>query len=145
VEDEWIMNEEKQRILQLLETQKITVAEAMGLLDALDEPALQPKLTGAAAGKKFLRIRVSGEKTKKVNVNIPLGLVKVASKFAVFGMGFIPEEARKELERKGIDLAQLNLEEVVGLISQGLVDEKLVDIDIDDPEEGQMRVEIYVD
>jgi hypothetical protein len=139
------MNEEKQRILQMLEAQKITAAEAMGLLDALDEPALQPKLTGAAAGKKFLRIRVSGEKTKKVNVNIPLGLVKAASKFAGLGMGFIPEEARKEMERKGIDLSQLNVEELLNLVSQGLVDEKLVDIDVDDPAEGQMKVEIYVD
>jgi hypothetical protein len=139
------MNEEKQRILQLLEAQKITAAEAMGLLDALDEPALLPKSTGAAAGKKFLRIRVSGEKTRKVNVNIPLGLVKAASKFASFGMGFIPEEARKELERKGIDLSQLNVEELLNLVSQGLVDEKLVDIDVDDPTEGQMKVEIYVD
>jgi hypothetical protein len=139
------MNEEKQKILEMLEGQKITVAEAMGLLDAIDEAPSQPQVAGAADGKKFLRIRVSGEKTKKVNVNIPLGLVKVASKFAGFGMGFIPEEARKEMEQKGINLAQLDLEEVVHLISQGLVEEKLVDIDIDDPKEGPMKVEVYVE
>jgi hypothetical protein len=39
----------------------------------------------------------------------------------------------------------LNVEELLNLVSQGLVDEKLVDIDVDDPTEGQMKVEIYVD
>jgi hypothetical protein len=87
---------------------------------------------------------VIGDKAKKVNVNIPLNLVKVASKFAVFGMGFIPEEARKELERKGIDLSQLDLEEVLALIEQGLDVDKLVDIDVDDPEERRAKVEVYV-
>jgi hypothetical protein len=48
------------------------------------------------------------------------------------------------LKRKGIDLAKLDFEELVGLIGQGLADEKLVDIDINDPKEGPMRVEIYV-
>jgi hypothetical protein len=123
---------------------KISTAEGLELLNAVEEPA-PPQPAQAATGKKFLRIRVTGEKTKKVNVNIPLGLVKVASKFAAFGMGFIPEEARKEMERKGIDLTKLDLEEMTGLISRGLAAEKLVDIDVDDPEEGPMKVEIYVD
>jgi hypothetical protein len=123
---------------------KISTAEGLELLNAVEEPA-PPQPAQTATGKKFLRIRVTGEKTKKVNVNILLGLVKVASKFAAFGMGFIPEEARKEMERKGIDLTKLDLEEMTGLISRGLAAEKLVDIDVDDPEEGPMKVEIYVD
>lgn len=141
------MNEEKLRILQMIEEKKITAAEGMELLNALDDTVLEQKVASYAQGKKFLRVRVSGsgEKAKKVNVNIPLNLVKVVSKFAVFGMGFIPEEARKELERKGIDLSQLDLEELLSLIEQGMAVEKLVDIDVDDPKEGHVRVEVYVD
>jgi hypothetical protein len=140
-----MMCEEKLKILKMIEEHKITAAEGMELLKAMDEPVPPERPAGSAGGKKFLRVRVMGDKAKKVNVNIPLNLVKVASKFAVFGMGFIPEEARKELERKGIDLSQLDLEEVLALIEQGLDVEKLVDIDVDDPEEGHVKVEVYVD
>jgi hypothetical protein len=139
------MCEEKLKILKMIEEQKITAAEAMELLKAMNEPAPLERPADSAGGRKFLRVRVIGEKAKKVNVNIPLNLVKVASKFAVFGMGFIPEEARKELERKGIDLSQLNLEEVLTMIEQGMDVDKLVDIDVDDPEEGRVKVEVYVD
>jgi hypothetical protein len=142
-----MMCEEKLKILKMIEEQKISAAEAMELLKAMDEPAPleRERPTGSRDGKKYLRVRVIGDKAKKVNVNIPLNLVKVASKFAVFGMGFIPEEARKELERKGIDLSQLDLEEVLSMIEKGLDVEKLVDIDVDDPEEGRVKVEVYVD
>jgi hypothetical protein len=141
------MIEEKLKILQMVEEKKITAAEGMELLSALEDTdnAGKPEPAGVPKNKKFLRIRVSGEKTKKVNVNVPLNLVKAASKFAVFGMGFIPEEARKELHQKGIDLSQLDLEELLNQIEQGLLSEKLVDIDVDDPEEGPLKVEIYVD
>jgi glutamate dehydrogenase/leucine dehydrogenase len=142
-----MMCEERLKILKMIEEQKISAAEAMELLKAMDEtaPLEREQAAGSTGGKKCLRVRVMGEKAKKVNVNIPLNLVKVASKFAVFGMGLIPEEARKELERKGIDLSQLDLEEVLTMIEQGLDVEKLVDIDVDDPEEGRVKVEVYVD
>jgi hypothetical protein len=143
--DELTMDEEKLKILQMIEERKITAAEGMELLNALGDTAMTQSPASPAPGKQFLRIRVLGDKAKKVNVNIPLSLVKVASKFAAFGMGFIPEEARKEMERKGIDLAQLDMGELVTLIEQGLVTEKLVDIDVDDPEEGRVKVEVYVD
>lgn len=140
------MSEEKMKILQMIEEKKITAAEGMELLNALDDNASYEKEAHISTNdKRFLRVRITGDKTKKVNVNIPLNLVKVASKFAVFGMGFIPEEARREMERKGVDLSKLDLEELVNLIDQGLMDEKLVDIDADDPEEGRVRVEVYVD
>ncbi|MGQ9779777.1 MAG: hypothetical protein ACUVRM_07870 [Bacillota bacterium] len=49
------------------------------------------------------------------------------------------------MEEKGVDLSRLDLAELVSQIEQGLCDEKLVDVDIDDPEEGKIRVEVYVD
>ncbi|HYH03021.1 MAG TPA: hypothetical protein VEC37_07975, partial [Bacillota bacterium] len=138
------MSAEKLKILQMIEEQKITASQGMELLKALEEAEPDAKPAVVSPGKKFLRVRVSTDKAK-VNVNVPLNLVKVASKFAVFGMGFIPEEARKELENKGIDLSQLDLAELLNLIEQGLMTEKLVDIEADDPEEGRSKVEIYVD
>jgi hypothetical protein len=80
----------------------------------------------------------------KVNINIPLNLLKVTSRLVGVGMGLIPEEARREMENKGIDLSKINFEELVNLIDQGMVDGKLVDVDTD--EEGKRtRVEVYVE
>ncbi|OPX87635.1 MAG: hypothetical protein A4E53_02414 [Pelotomaculum sp. PtaB.Bin104] len=136
------MNSEKIKVLEMIQEGKITASEGMDLLKALEETEEKPSSPGP---DRFLRVRVSGDKTKKVNVNIPLKLMKVFSRVAVFGMKFIPEDARLEMEKKGIDLASLNLEELIQIVDQGLVDEKLVDIDVEDPEEGRVRVEVYVD
>ena len=49
------------------------------------------------------------------------------------------------MNRKGIDLSQIDLEELVRMIEEGLIDCKLVDIDVNDPEKGPVKVEVYVD
>jgi hypothetical protein len=77
-------------------------------------------------------------------MNIPLRLVRVFSKIAGQGLKFIPEDARRELEAKGIDLAGIDLEELVKQIEEGLTDGKIIDVDIDEPGE-KVKVEIYVE
>lgn len=143
------MSEEKLKILQMIQEGKVSAAEGLELLKALDESENAPAGSSApAAGRlanRFLRIRVNGASAKKVNINIPLGLVKAASKFAALGMNYIPDSARAEMLQKGVDLSKIDLEELVLQIEQGLVDGKLVDIDVDDPKEGPIKVEIYVD
>jgi hypothetical protein len=144
------MGEEKLKILQMIQDGKINAAEGLELLKALEEsetPAEPQKSTTVPTGlaNRFLRVRVFTENNTKVNVNLPLGLLKVASKFANFGTRFIPEAAREEMSRKGIDLDQIDFEELVEQINQGLVDGKVVDIDVNDPQEGQVKVEVYVE
>lgn len=139
------MSEEKKKILEMIQEGKITPAEGLELLSAIDDSPNTGKLTNPRLNKRFLRIKVYTDKAVKVNVNIPLALMKAASKFANIGMKYIPDEARVEMEKKGIDLTQINVEELINGIEQGVFDEKLVDIDVDDPEEGKVRVEVYVD
>ncbi|NLG83138.1 MAG: hypothetical protein GX493_00710 [Firmicutes bacterium] len=141
------MNEEKLRVLQMIQEGKISATEGLELLEALEEPQAETGGPAPAGKARFFRVRVygEGEKVPKVNVNIPLGLIKAVSKFANLGMAFIPEEARRKMEDKGIDLSQLDLAELLAQSDQGLAEEKLVDVDIDDPEEGKMRVEVYVE
>lgn len=137
------MNNETVKVLEMIQDGNISAAEGAELLKALEDNGVKPV---AQRDDRFLRVRVSGDKVKKVNVNIPLKLIKVFSSFAVMGMKFIPEEARREMEKKGIDLASINMKELLLLIEQGLVtDEKLVDVDVDDPDEGKVRVEVYVE
>lgn len=129
---------------------KINAAEGLELLKALEEsetPAGTKPSTAIPSNlaNRFLRVRIYTENNTKVNVNLPLGLVKVASKFANFGARMIPDAAREEMQRKGIDLDQIDFEELIEQINQGLVDGKIVDIDANDPKEGQVKVEVYVD
>jgi hypothetical protein len=139
------MNDERMKILEMIQNGKITATEGLNLLKALDDANIKPDETMNNSSGRFLRIRVISGQHSKVNVNIPLSLLKVATKFAGFGLKFIPEEAHLEMQKKGIDLSDINFDELVQLIDQGLVDGKLVDVDIEDPHEGRTRVEIYVE
>lgn len=125
---------------------KITAEEGLELLNALDETESRVPGPPKSIQDRFLRVRVdSAENKTKVNVNIPLSLLKVASNLVNMGVGFIPEEARREMEAKGLDITGINFEELVNLIDQGLLDGKLVDVDTEDPKHGRTRVEVYVE
>lgn len=138
------MSDERMKILEMIQGGKITAPEGLELLRALDDADLKP--VGMAGSGRFLRIRVSsGQKNTKVNVNIPLSLLKVVTKFADIGLKFIPADARQEMQKKGIDLSDVNFDELVQLIDQGLVDGKLVDIDTEDEYSGRTKVEVYVE
>lgn len=146
------MSEEKLKILQMIQEGKINATEGLELLKALEEgesasEAKTASVSSAAPGlaNRFLRVRVYTEGNTKVNVNLPLSLLKVASKFANFGTKYIPESAREEMNRKGIDLNQIDFEELIQQIDQGLVDGKIVDLEANDPEEGHVKVEVYVE
>ncbi len=139
------MADERLKVLDMVQGGKITAAEGLELLKALDGDGGRRDAAQAQGGGRFLRIRVLNGQRTKVNVNVPLSLLKVAGKFANVGMKMIPEEARLELTKKGIDLTALDFDELVRLIDEGLVDGKLVDVDTEDPHEGRTSVEIYVE
>jgi len=146
------MQSEKLKILEMIQEGKISSSEGLELLNALQETDKTEKavfLGKAMTNRKerFLRVKVSGDGTgvKKVDVNIPLSLFKVASRFVNMGMGIVPKEARDEMEKKGVDIAKIDFDELVQLIDQGLSDGKLVDVDVNDPEHGRIQVEVYVD
>ncbi len=120
------MEEERLQILRMVQEGKVTPEEGAKLLEALEsEPPT------ARATSQWLRVRVFDEKQNKlkVNVNVPINLVKL------FGR-FIPT---KELEAKG--LGPLNMDEIVEMVKTG-AQGKLVDVY--DDEEG-VRVEIFVE
>lgn len=135
------MGQEKLRVLELVQEGKVSAVQGLELLQAM-ESGEQEKPAGNS--DRVFRVKVDGDKTK-VNVNIPMRLVRVASKFVGLGMNFIPPEARSEMDKRGIDLSEIDFKELVDLIDQGLVDGKLVDIEVDDPKEGHMTVAVYVE
>jgi hypothetical protein len=140
------MNQEKIKVLQLLEDGKINSTEAMELLNTLENSREdnRPIKTTSSSKDRTLRVRVDGNKTK-VNVNIPLNLVRVASQIAGLGMQWIPDEAREQMKKQGIDLTKIDFNELMQLIDQGLSDGRLVDLVTEDEKEGKMKVEVYVE
>ena len=86
------MDEEVLRIMKMVEEGKLTAKEAEKLIDALNIST--PAERG---GRRFFKINIEDSKGDRVNVALPLGLVKFARKF-------IPDKELERLEAKGIDL-----------------------------------------
>lgn len=155
------MSNEKMKILEMIQEGKLTAAEGLELLKAIEEgngeasreesvPASLNTTRDREAGEalspmeRFLRVRVAGEKTLKVNVNVPFSLLRSASKLIVYAMSFVPADKRAEFEQKGLDLQALDVEGLVKLVEES-VDGKIVDVETADPQEGKIKVEVYVE
>ena len=121
------MGEERARILQMVNQGTVSVEEGVKLLDALHGAAPLPQPRRESAPKWF-RVRVTDLETgrSKVNVNLPLGLVKVGLKM---GSHFSPE------------MQDVDWTELVAAIEEGAAG-KLVDVE--DVEDGE-KVEVFVE
>jgi hypothetical protein len=123
-------NEERLKILQMLEDGKIGADEASTLLRALEGGGKQRSSTPVELGAdgRYFHVHVTDLETgaDKVNVTIPMGLVKVGLRMA--------ERFAPEFE----DMDMAELEEV---LTSG-VSGKLVEVT--DTGDGE-RVEIYVE
>lgn len=120
------MNDEKIKILEMLESRKISAKEAADLLEALEER----KTIDIKRGDKpaWLRIKVYDEITgkSKVNVNLPYTLIN-------FALKFIPKEQ--------FNNDKIDFDEIFNAIKQG-AQGKLIDV-VDD-EKGE-HIEIYIE
>jgi SHOCT-like domain len=124
--------EERMQILKMIESKQITAEEGAKLLAALGEKegaeSGAPQPSPSTSGKWF-RVRVTDMKTgrRKVNVNIPLGLVdvglKMGAKFAPAGL-------------EGLDMNQIMTAIKTG--GEGKV------VDVEDEEDGE-HVEVFIE
>ncbi len=92
------MDENKLKILKMLEEGKINSEQAYKLLNAAEDDKLK--------GKKIV-IKVRGP-NENVNLAIPLGFMKTMIKFSGKFVNFIPNEAKSRMEEKGIDTSKIN-------------------------------------
>jgi hypothetical protein len=122
-------NEERMKILRMIDDGKITAEEGAKLLATLSESrkaaTRKPTLRGAYGGARWLKVRVTDTMTgkAKATVNLPLGLVdaglNIASKYA-------PDVAFDELV------------EAINAGAEGKI------IDVYDEEDGE-HVEIFIE
>ncbi len=117
----------------MVEDGKLSAEEAAKLISAVGagDGSGPSAVVKAKPGMRFLKIRVfESDRTKpKVNISIPMGLVKVVSKF-------IPKSARMELNEKNI-----NLEEILASIDE-VSEGKILEVH---DEEDNEHVEIVIE
>jgi len=116
------------QILRMVENGHINSEEASRLLEALAHDNAANDQVELREAPRWFRVRVTDMRTgkRKVNVNIPMGLVNVGVRM---GAKFAPEMA-------GIDT-----DEILRAVKEG-AQGKL--IDVEDEEDGE-RVEIFVE
>ena len=133
-------NDEKIRILNMVQDGKITAEEAAKLLEALEVkedlrdtnfPKESQTVINKSNGKlRWVRIQVNDTKTGKqqVNLKLPLGLVKV-------GMKSTMRLSMKEKDSNGI-LNEINLDEI---LKEAIENEDATGtlVDVEDPESGE--------
>lgn len=113
------MSEDRARILNMLAEGKINAEEAERLLDALDTRAGEATATAAAGAPsaikgdptpllnalpKFLYVQVDGDKGEKVNVKVPLALVRSGLKLTSLIPPQAMDQINSELSEKGISI-----------------------------------------
>jgi len=95
------MSEERRKILEMLQEGKISVDEAERLLSALSSPEVEERESPSEKGKlKYLRILVEpgpgSEEKERVNVRVPLKLIRAGLKLA----SFIPKHAQTKVNEE---------------------------------------------
>jgi DUF4097 and DUF4098 domain-containing protein YvlB len=101
------MSDERQRILKLVADGKATPEEAEKLLEALGKDEARSDSTDVKSTSgmpKYLRVTVDSAKGDKVNVRVPLSLVRAGMKLTAL----VPKDVSAQMEEKGIDLSALS-------------------------------------
>jgi len=126
------MSEDRARILNMLAEGKISAVEAERLLDALDSRAPEAGVTSGSAPSvikgdptpllnalpKFLHVKVDGDAGEKVDVKIPLALVRSGLKLT----SLIPPQAMEQINSQmaesgmSIDFSNFKPEDIDELI-----------------------------
>ncbi len=125
------MNEERKRILDMLGEGKISAADAEALLDALSGG--KATATSTPSGKpfpKYLRVLVEGQQGaqgQKVNVRVPIELIRAGVKLAALLPAGVYDQVNKALQENGLnfDVRQVkpeNLDELVQHLAELTVD-----------------------
>ncbi len=122
------IQEERLRILKMVEEGKLAPEQAAQLLAALKESTEEGPSDGEGRKLRWLRIRVMEHNGTKVNVSVPWGLVKVGLRLAE-RYGALDEGTTQEVLKA--------LEEASGSEVSG----RIVEVEADDG----TRVEIYVE
>ena len=135
------MNEERKKVLAMLADGKITADEAERLLDALQDKNTETSPQTALAKTldnlpKYLFLKVDSADGDKVNIRVPLKLVKAGIKL----QALLPQDAQvkinAKLNEKGINLEDFkneNLKDILDALTE-------FEMNVDDKKGDKVRV-----
>ncbi|KPK62104.1 MAG: hypothetical protein AMK73_06770 [Planctomycetes bacterium SM23_32] len=131
------MDENRKKVLEMLSEGKITVEEADRLLDRLEGAAAAASEPAGTVGgvdmsvkaaerpvpqePRFLRVLVDSASGDKVNVRVPMALIRTGIKLKAL----LPEHAREAMEDHGLDLSalsELDPDEIITALAELTVD-----------------------
>lgn len=139
-EDAKSLSGSKQKIINMLTKEKISIDDAFRLLGRTNESVRSTETSGESGADsqsaavirlaskkrpKFLRVLIHDGESEKVDVRVPLKLVKMG----MASSEFVPEPARDIISSQGIDLSNLSglsdedFYEAFGALSVDIVDE----------------------
>jgi hypothetical protein len=104
------MKEERKQILEMLSQGKISAEDAERLMDKLesgdagDKPFAPGPPAEIPSKPKYLRVHVDSSDGDKVNVRVPLALIRTGIKLTTV----LPDNVNDELGKKGVDLSKLS-------------------------------------
>lgn len=102
------MNNSRMKILEMLAEGKITADEASALLEKVNvsekpEPKAAEKSEPGKGIPKYLRVVVDSADGDKVNVKVPMSLIRTGIKLSAL----MPSDAADAIKEQGIDLSML--------------------------------------
>lgn len=134
-----MMNDSRKKILEMLSEGKISVEEATALLSKIQNPDTTDEETikeesGEVQKRtpKYLRVVVDSSEGDKVNVRVPLSLIKTGIKLSAL----VPGNAAEQMSNHGFDLSQLselNGEELIEALRD-------LQVDVDSANGDKVRV-----
>jgi hypothetical protein len=137
------MDESRKKILEMLSEGKISVEEATALLEKVSEPPAgqvrerdeasdEAVSTRAGSNPRFLRVVVDSSDGDKVNVRVPLSLIRTGIKLGAL----MPKNAAEAVSEHGFDLsalASLDTEELISALRE-------LTVDVDSSDGDKVRV-----
>lgn len=109
------MSDERRRVLQLLADGKLTADEAAELLDRITPVprtapggtkagAAEPSATATAAPPRYLRVEVRKPGEERVDVRVPLQLIRSGARFMAFMPATVQQQVSDALGERGLEL-----------------------------------------
>ena len=102
------MNDSRMKILEMLSEGKITADEASSLLEKVSAaesvtPSQRDEMPEVRGAPRYLRVVVDSADGDKVNVKVPMSLLKTGIKLSAL----MPRDAAEAVMDQGIDLSML--------------------------------------
>ncbi len=128
------MNEEIEKVLEMLKEGKVSKDEAVKLIEALKDVAKDQQPVPQNKRKRFLKIHVTRKEKPEVNITLPFGLIN-------WGLNIADRMGKKNMVNLGGEDIPIDLEELKKAMNDPEFTGKIVDVNEED-DERHVEIEI---